>query len=373
MKFNLKIALGVTLVGYTFGFLGLHVLAQDKDFSPLENRTLTPVPIFSTSSFVNGSFGKTFESYIADQFPYRDNFISIKAYSELALQKKDNNGVYIGKDDYFLQNFDSPNFDVIQKNANYLNAFAENFNVSMLLAPTSTKVHADKLPPYATSYDDALYINSLYDKLSDKINKVNVLDTLLAKNKEYIYYKTDHHWTSLGAYYAYTTWAESVGIKPLALSDFNIKEVSNSFYGSLFSKGNFTFATPDTVSIFESKKPVDVTVNYVNDNKVVNSLYNFDYLKEKDHYSIFLDSNHPLITVKTSVNNDKKLLVIKDSYANSMIPFLIHHYEEIHIMDLRFLNMPITTYAHQNGIKDVLFIYNTQGFNTEVKYSLLNR
>lgn len=370
---KLKIAMGLTLACYVFGFFTLQIFAKDKTFSALENRELTTAPTFTKEDFLNGTYGENFEKYIADQFPFRNNFISLKAYSELALQKKDNNGVFIGHDGYFLQDFTNPDIALLDKNAGYINNFAKNFNVYMMLAPTSTKVLEYKLPAYAHPYDEGIYIRNFYKQLSNDVHKVNVLDTLLDKNTEDIYYKTDHHWTTLGAYYAYTAFAESAGFTPLSLSDFNIIDANSEFYGTLFSKGNFTFAKPDTIQIFEPKNKVDVEVTYVATNTTTNNLYAYSHLDTKDKYSVFLDGNHPLITMKTGTKNGKKLLVIKDSYANSLVPFLVNHYEEIHIMDLRLLNMPITTYANQNGIKDVLFLYNVQGFNTEVKYSLLGR
>ncbi len=370
---KLKIAMGVTLVAYVFGFFTLQVLAKDKTFSELENRDLASAPKLSKEAFLNGSFGEDFEKYIADQFPLRNKFISLKAYSELALQKTDNNGVFIGKGGYFLQDFTKPDTVLMDKNSAYINEFAKKFNVYMMLSPTSTKVLEYKLPSYATPYDEGTYIRNFYKQLSTKVHKVNVLDTLLDKNTEDIYYKTDHHWTTLGAYYAYTAFAKSAGFTPLSLSDFNIIDANSEFYGTLFSKGNFTFAKPDTIQIFEPKQKVDVEVKYVSSNTTTNSLYAYSHLDTKDKYSVFLDGNHPLITIKTGVKNGKKLLVIKDSYANSLVPFLTNHYEEIHIMDLRLLNMPITTYATQNGIKDVLFLYNVHGFNTEAKYSLLGK
>lgn len=370
---KLKIAMGATLVAYVFGFFTLQVFATDKTFSELENRDLASAPTFTKKAFLSGSYGEDFEKYIADQFPLRNNFISLKAYSELALQKKDNNGVFIGRDHYFLQDFAGPDTTLLDKNAAYINEFAKNFNVYMMLSPTSTKVLSYKLPAYAVPYDEGTYIHDFYRQLSNDVYKINVLDTLLDKNTEDIYYKTDHHWTTLGAYYAYTEFAKSAGFTPLSLNDFNIIDASSEFYGTLFSKGNFTFAKPDTIQIFEPKEKVDVEVTYVATNTISNSLYAYSHLDTKDKYSVFLDGNHPLITIKTGIKNGKKLLVIKDSYANSLVPFLTNHYEEIHIMDLRLLNMPITTYATQNGIKDVLFLYNVHGFNTEAKYSLLSK
>lgn len=368
-----QIALSITFLLYIFGFFGLQIIAPDKTFSELENRNLARKPLFTLESFFNGEYGEKFETYTADQFPLRNNFISLKSYSELFLNKKENNGVYIGKDGYFLQDFKEPDIELAYRNAKYISDFAEEFNVSLLLAPTATKVLEGKLPPYSTPYDEGAYIEEFKNALSKKVNFIPVLDQLKAHPSEYLYYKTDHHWTTLGAYYAYESFCKSIGIEPLALNAFNITDVTNSFYGTLFSKGNFTFATPDTISLFEPKQTVDVEVYYAYTDTTKNSLYEYAYLDTKDKYSLFLDNNHPIITVKSSINNGKKLLVLKDSYANCFIPFLTNHYEEIHILDLRLLNMPIATYARQNSIEDVLLLYNVQNFSSEAKLSLLGK
>ncbi len=370
---KLKIAMGVTLVAYVFGFFALQIFAKDKAISELENRDLASMPTFTKKTFLDGSFGKDFETYIADQFPLRNNFISVKAYTELALRKKDNNGVFIGRDGHLMQNFTDENFDQLDKNAQYINTFAENFNVYTLISPTATKILSYKLPKYATPCDEGDSIHRFYGQLNHNVHKVNVLDALLDKKAQPIYYKTDHHWTTLGAYYAYVEFAKSAGFTPLSLDDFNIIDAHKEFYGTLFSRGNFTFAKPDTIQIFEPKKKVDVEVTYVSDNTTTNSLYTYTHLDTKDKYNVFLNGNHPLIKIKTGTKNGKKLLIIKDSYANSLVPFLVNHYEEIHMIDLRLSNIPITSYANENNIKDVLFLYNIQNFTREVKLGWLNR
>lgn len=373
MKLNLPLALGLTFSAYIFGLFSYHIIAPDKDFSELENRTLKSFPKFSKERFFEGTFGKEFETYIADQFPFRPEFISLKSHSELLLQKKENNGVYIGEDDYFMQHFTTPNLELTSKNASYISQFADvsGLNVYMLLSPTSTKIHEDKLPAYATPYDEKEYIEYFTSKLSENVSVVDLYSALNEHRNEYVYYKTDHHWTTLGAYYGYLAWSEAAGQEPLTLEDFEVVNASDSFYGTLFSKGNFTYAKPDTIQVFNSKTPNTLEVNYVSTNTVTNSLYEESYLDTKDKYSMFLDNNHPLITIKTSVKNGKTLMVLKDSYANCFVPFLTQHYEEIHVLDLRMMNMPILNYAKTNNIDDVIFLYNVQNFSVEAKFSLL--
>lgn len=371
MNRRFSIAMTLSFVVYIGGFFSLQLFAKDNDFSELENRHLQTFPKFTMERFLEGDFGTDFEKYIADQFPGRNTFIALKSQMELALQKKDNNGVYIGKEGHFLQKFEQPDQALLEKNTNYINQFAEKVNMHFMLVPTATKIHEDLLPSFATPYDEGVYMNDFISKLSDQVHVVDAMGVLQAHRDEDIYFKTDHHWTTLGAYYGYTAFCESYGIEPLPLEDFTRIPAGKDFYGTLFSKGNFTFAKPDTVELFEPKEPVEMVVTYVNDNKETDSLYEMSHLEKKDKYSVFLDGNHPLVEVKTSNKNGKKLAIIKDSYANAMVPFLAQHFEEIHIFDLRFLNMPMVAYLESIGVEDVLMLYNVQNFATVNKLSLL--
>ncbi len=363
----------LSFIVYIGGFFVWQFLGEDKTFSPLENRNLAQMPKITQETFLSGAFGEDFEKYIADQFPGRDTFIAMKAQTERVLQKKDNNGVYIGADDHFLQMFDTPDMEMAAKNVNYINTFAENFNLHFMLVPTATKIHEDKLPPFATPYDEKVFADYFQEGFSDDVKWVDAYHTLQAHADESIYYKTDHHWTTLGAYYGYTAFCESYGIEPLALADFERIPSGGPFYGSLFSKGNFTFATPDTLEIFEHKNPVTVTLDYPMSEKTSESLYDLSFLEEKDKYSVFLGGNDPLVTIETSVQNGKKLVVIKDSYANAMLPFLVHHFETIHVLDLRFVNMSIADYMREHDMTDVLMLYNIQNFEAVTKLSVLKQ
>lgn len=373
MKRSFHIGMTLSFVVYIGGFFALQILGQDKTFSELENRPLASKPTWSQEKFFDGTYGKDVEKYIADQFPLRNQFIALKSRTELLLQKKENNGVYIGGDDYFLQKFETPDQALIDKNINYINRFAEHFNLYFMLAPTATKVHEDKLPTFAAPYDESLFIEEVSKGLGDTIHKVDVLGAMNAHKDEEIYYKTDHHWTTLGAYYAYEAFCEAYGIETLPLTAFDRVTGSEAFYGSLFSKGNFTFAKPDTLELFMPKNPVEMDVYYMANDKHTDSLYELSHLDKKDKYSVFLDNNHPIIQIKTSLKNGKKLAIVKDSYANAFIPFLAQHFEEIHVLDLRFLNMPIANYMRSNGLSDVLMLYNVQNFATVNQFSLLGK
>lgn len=358
MKKKFEWLMVISFVAYIFSLAILFIIIEDKSFSEIENRNLSKMPKFTIKSLLSKEFEDEFETYVSDQFPLRNNFISIKSYSEYLLLKKENNGVYIAKDDYFIEKFETPDEEVMGKIAKYINDFSKNYNTYCLAAPTSITVNKDKLPYFVDGELEENVLNEFYSLLDESITPIDITDVLKDKHNEYLFYKTDHHWTTLGAFYAYKEFCNTVGIEPKNESDYNIDKVTSSFYGTLFSKGNFKFAKPDDIFLYNLKEQNPIEVNYVFNEKITDTLYEKEYLSTKDKYGVFLDNNHPLIKISTGANAGKKIVVIKDSYANSFIPFLISHYDEIHVVDLRMFKGSIKAYLDENKLQDVIFIYN---------------
>ena len=192
----------------------------------------------------------------------------------------------------------------------------------------------------------------------------NVYDTINKNNDKYqMYYYLDHHWTTYAAYYAYLEYAKNNDIQPLDITDFDVELVTKDFNGTLYSKTNDYSRNSDSIYVFNRKN--NLKVEYVYEDKVTDTMYEYSYLDKKDKYSLFLDNNHPLIII---TNNDiitnKEIIVIKDSYANSLIPFLVNHFKKVHVIDPRYYNLSITSYLKENpNIKDGLIIYNANGLD----------
>ena len=237
-----------------------------------------------------------------------------------------------------------------------------NVDAFFILVPNSVKVLEDKLPPYAPAADELIYINKVKESLDDNINFVDIYDTLYANKDEYIYYKTDHHWTTKGAYLAYEKLMENMGIEPHGEDYFHIKKVTDSFYGSLYSKSGFRNIDPDSIELYIPKKEEVSKVEFVEEGKVSDSIYDMENLDKKDKYTVFLGGNHPLIKINTNINNGKKLLIIKDSYANSFIPFLTGHFSEIYVVDPRYYDKDLKILVDDNKIDNLLIMYNVKTF-----------
>lgn len=360
-----KYIIGLMLLGYIGIMIFTNIITSDRVFSDMENRRLEQVPKFSFEKLSKGEFTSNFEKYTSDQFPFRDFFIGIKSNCERILGKKENNDVFLGKDGYLMEKFNKPDDENLESKIDAINSFSRNnpnTNKYFILVPNSVKVLEDKLPAFAPVDDELFYIDKVKSNLDKGIKFIDIYDELFSKKDEYIYYKTDHHWTSKGAFYAYKRLGESMGFYPHGNDYFDIKEVTDSFYGSLYSKGRFRNIKGDSIELYIPKKSENCTVEYYDEKKISNSLYNMESLKEKDKYTVFLNGNHSLLKINTDISNSKKLLIIKDSYANSLVSFLTGHYNEIYMIDLRYFNEDLSKFIKENNIDDTLILYNVKTF-----------
>ncbi|NMA85507.1 MAG: hypothetical protein GX962_16770 [Epulopiscium sp.] len=355
----------------------INVFTPTKVFSSKENRYLQELPKVSYKKLISGEFGKEFEIYTTDQFVGRNYWISLKTISDLIMLKKDNTRVYFGKEHYLFDVDKEIEEEQFIKNINVINEFIReineyNKNISMtaLLIPKKSEILKDKVPLYAPIINEEILLEKIKLSLYEELQVLDVIDVLNEKSKEDIYYKTDHHWTTKGAFYTYQYYLEKIGEKPLEEKDFLIKEVSNNFLGTSYRKANFYLDTPDKIYSYIPKKEVKYQVTY-NHTEKSESLYDEIYLGKTDQYSYFLSGDTSLIEIETSIENDKSIVVIKDSFANSLIPFLANHYKNIIVIDPRYFNMKIINYVKEKEVDEILFVFNIQNFIQEKSFSMV--
>lgn len=233
-----------------------------------------------------------------------------------------------------------------------------------MLIPNSIYIHQNKLPDNVIPENQEEIIEEIYEKLDNNINKINVTNVLLKNNDKYIFFKTDHHMTSLGTYLIYNEFCLATNTQTKSIEDFEEKIVSTQFLGTFDSKAQVPNQEKDIISIFLNEKNTNLEVQY--DNEITNSIYNDDYLTKKDKYSFFLNGNNAKVVVKTKVENGKKLLLIKDSYAHIMAQFLCQDYEELHFIDPRYYKLSLSEYATDNKITDILFLYNVSNIVSDL-------
>ena len=363
-------------------FIGLFLVANaatpSREFSEMENRNLEQMPKLSVDSLLSGQFMKDFETYTTDQFVGRDLWIALKSSSERILGKHENNDVYFCDQDTLITRFDQPDAAKVTENLNYVNTFVENVDipVTFSLIPTQACIWAGRLPDGAPNASQT----DLLDQAKAAVPGATWADLyspLWEHKDESIFYRTDHHWTSLGAYYGYTGLAEALGFTPVPLDTYTETIRSTEFYGTVFSSSGVRWVSPDTISTYVPDTGITVT-SYTYDNagnqvEVPRSLYDTSFLSVKDKYSMFLGGNQSLGVVKTPNTDKPKLLIIRDSYADSLVPFLTPHFSEIHLIDLRYYKLSIADYIQQNGIDQALVLYSVPNFVTDTNLFWMTR
>lgn len=353
------------------GMLLLLIFWPKKEFSDNENRVLATFPEFSFQSITSGEFMTGFESYVADHFFMRDEWIAAKTRTELLAGKKEVNGVFILKD-RLIQKMDGYDRTQFVTNLDAIDSFVERTGIpaSIMLVPTACEIDKSMLDANAPVENQKILIESAYARLSGNLSTIDVYSPLYSSRDEYIYYKTDHHWTSLGAYLAYSAASKSLEYESIPYNSFDIRHASHDFLGTLYSKVIYDDMGPDTIDYYYytgegSVNVTEVVVDNGREQKSYDSMYFEEYLTQKDQYSSFLGSNQPVVTVKTDSPSGKKLLVIKDSYAHSLVPFLSNHYSEITMVDLRYINTSLDEKVPLDEYDQVLFVYNVENFTED--------
>lgn len=368
MDSNLKTTrkmLALTLLLFIGWVSILNFAAPDRTFSESENRMLERQPPLSLKALVSGTFTSDFEKYLSDQFVYRDVWIGVKTETDRIMGKKESNGVYLGKDGVLIQNFVPPTEEDLQEKLDAIHAFDQatpGLHKYVMLVPTAASLYKDKLPKYAMVGDEEPYLSKVQRMLPSNIQFVDVFPALYAGREQPIFYKTDHHWTTRGAYAAYLELCKQMGLTPQSKEDFDIRQVTDEFYGSLYSKSGFRHLQPDRIELYLPKEPESYTVTYVDEEESVDTLYAMEQLQKKDKYAVFLNGNYALIHIETAHPDGKKLLVVKDSYANSFIPFLLKHFSEIDVVDLRYYEGDLAAFVNEHEIDDMLLLYNANTF-----------
>lgn len=346
-----KILIVILCAFITIGFVAT-LLTPSRAFSPMENRTLAQMPELTAKSFFSGKFMSDFEKYLTDQFFARDVWVGMKYYCERALLKQENNGIYISGDRLFMR-FDAPEDKRVTANLNAVEQLSQTTGVPVLfsLIPTSAYIYADQLPKYAPTYNQ----QELLDKAALLPQYFDLSQTLLGARGEDIYYRTDHHWTSLGAYTAYRMIAQQLGYEPLALPENGV--AVPDFYGTLFSQGGVRGIAPDEITYY----PMDNLSLYADGED--RPLYELKFAEEKDKYSLFLGGNWSTAVIRNeNVKNGEKLVIVRDSFTNALAPLLAQHVSELHLVDPRYYKLPLAQYVQENDIDRVLVLYQTANF-----------
>lgn len=365
---------GVIFMVLLLGLAGKEALSHQRTYSPVEKRELQTRPEISITKVLDGRFQKKYESYLRDQFPGRDHWVSFQTDMELFMGKNEIHNVYIGKNHYLLEHYTEKEFDPqqISKNLQALEKFVgkakQNADVHVMMVPTKSWVLREKLPAFAPHYKEQKFYDALQQKLEKEDVLISVEPVLDAHKEEEIYYRTDHHWTTLGAWYAYEQYTKAVGGDlQRAQGKKKFRCISKDFYGTTYAKINYA-RQADKIEIYESADKLRVVYNM--GEKKTKTLYDVSFLKTADQYSVFTGGNQAVLEITGGIKNGKTLLLIKDSFANSILPFLAEDYEKLVVVDLRQLNVSGDRLLEMFSPTDILILYNSAQFAQDKEFEI---
>ena len=355
--------LAIFLLLCLLAFALVNALARDREYSPAENRKLAQLPKFSLSALTDGSYFAAWEDYLADQFVGRDTWITLNLQASRLLGAKEAGGVYLCADDYLMEPPAAPDEEALKRNLDAINAFAarhENLQLCMSVVPNAACVMAEKLPANAPVRDQRQDIQDIAARVQG-VSFLNVTDALTQHADEAIYYRTDHHWTSLGAYYAFSDMAAGLGIEQPS-EEYDVFPVTDSFEGTLASKSG-CHAVTDVIELYVPKTDIEYCVTV--DGERTATMYDREKLEEKDQYAVFLGGNDARVDITTTAETGRTLLIFKDSYANCFLQFLLPYYDRIILLDARYYYGDADSLISREGVTDVLFLYNANTFLTD--------
>lgn len=363
---------------FIFCFMIADGLWPKRAESELERRPLAQFPDFSFSSLVKNEWTADYGEYTKDQVIGRDGWLKAQSLCEsLLFQKEEIGGAMIGKNDaLFTKMFAlTPNEEkLLQKNTTLVQQFIEKFpgQVTFLLAPSSSVINAEELPANAPMLDENARLDSIFETVGTA-NSLDLRDTFTAaKDDIQLYYDTDHHWTSYGAYLAYQQFCQLRGLTPMEVTESDYTIVPD-FYGTTYSKALYWKSKPDsiayldlpnTMTVWEVSPTFELTENFTA------TMYDKSKLETGDKYAMFLYGNNGYSTIEG--DGEGSILVVKDSYANSFIPYLTANYARIGVIDPRGFGLSVADFAQQEGYDEVLFLFNFQSFKESTFLSCLN-
>lgn len=351
-------------------FIGIIVVMQAafwllprRSFSENEKRVLSEAPQIDAAGIADGSVFRSIESYLSDHFPGRELWVGANAYLENVEGRGATEDIVRGTDGWLFTAPVSDDRETLWDNMQAITTFAEKQSVavSMMAVPSAGAVVSDKLPALHLPYPDADLLEEARRIAGNTLHWVDLYtDFCSAEQPERLYYRTDHHWTSEGAYRAYCLLMEELGQSSVPRDDFTVEQISG-FYGTSYSKSGLWLTEPDTLELWTGSDIQAVTTVYdANraDPVTREGMFFREYLEDADKYPVFLSGNHARVHIETNADSGKRLLVIKDSYAHALAPFLAEEYSTIDLIDLRyFKQQTISSWLEENPADEILLVY----------------
>lgn len=362
----------ITVVGFcaALGIMSLLMIFLPKsDFSETEKRNLAEFPVFNWDTLSSGEFGSNIEDYMADHIPGRDFLVGLNAYTELAVGMQVSKDIYTAAGDRLVEAPAKWNESLAQMNMDAINRFAAAVDapVDLMLVPSAGWAVRDQLQKLADPYMDEELIAKLYGMADSAVNTIDMCAVYENADKGALYYRTDHHWTSLGAHIAYETYMKALGKTYRAKEDFTVETVQG-FRGSTYSRSALWLTPAEPLELWHGSK--DLTVVNGEDKTVHEGVFYRERLEEADKYTVYLDGNHSTVRIENP-NGTGKLLVIRDSYTNCLGAFLAESYETVVLVDLRYYKSSISKLCSEESFDNILVCYSMSNFLSDTNLAWL--
>lgn len=361
--------IGKIFILILFLVLIVNLIVPDKKESEMENRALESRPSFNMATIMSGDFMEQWETYLSDQFVGRNMWRSIKVGLDRLGGSRMENGIYIGKGGQLMEDIEVPEEDRLNDNLAAIESFIQNYEdipVTMMLVPDAACILSDRLPAFAQVEDQRQMFSMVERNLGDSVNWIDAVSILNKHKSEKIYYKTDHHWTTQGAFYVFQEAAQTLGIEGDVSDNFVSYTVTDSFNGVLASTSGVGLDEKEEIDIYApTEGDDDLVVNYVDEGRKTTSLYDSSKLETRDKYGVFLGGNTSVIDIRTVSTSQKRLLLVKDSFADCFIPFLAPYYREIVVVDPRYYSGTLADIMDSYRISDVMILYSGNTFFTD--------
>lgn len=268
-----------------------------------------------------------------------------------------------------MEDIEVPEEDRLNDNLAAIESFIQNYEdipVTMMLVPDAACILSDRLPAFAQVEDQRQMFSMVERNLGDSVNWIDAVSILNKHKSEKIYYKTDHHWTTQGAFYVFQEAAQTLGIEGDVSDNFVSYTVTDSFNGVLASTSGVGLDEKEEIDIYApTEGDDDLVVNYVDEGRKTTSLYDSSKLETRDKYGVFLGGNTSVIDIRTVSTSQKRLLLVKDSFADCFIPFLAPYYREIVVVDPRYYSGTLADIMDSYRISDVMILYSGNTFFTD--------
>ena len=378
MNYRQSVNIAAVFLLLIFGFAIATVLKPSNERSETENRLLEQKPDLTWNALISGKFSEDYEAYLSDQFVVRDGWISLKTAFERAALRQEAEDVYFARDNYLIEKHTGVfTAETAERNIQTLSAFFTNLSKSMdpahltaMVVPNAVDILRDKLPPFADPYDEEIYLQKIAGALPEGV-WFDSSSVLRQHSGEELYYRTDHHWKTLSAYYTFEAWAGEKGLAGDSAFSFRPVTVTDSFEGTIASRLGIV-GRADSIERFDPEIPFDYYLIYNQSDDIRNTVYQDSFLERKDKYAYFYGGNFGLIQAKMPEHETgRKLLVIKDSYAHCFVPFTYALFDQVDMLDTRYYNASISALIGQENYTDILFLFNAAGFAEETSLARL--